>query len=166
MKRYLGFASLLVVVFTTVGNGQQTGTAQPARNPFLRLSPDGAWWNNLPPEAKNDFLDGYTMAMSRANYLAYGTCMEDKKKLTPGPGFDATMNGIIGMCVLAQFYDFNVDGGDKVLSSELDSFYSDDENSHIPINLSLQYVKDKLKGNTTPNDLKKQLSQWRSIMNK
>lgn len=113
-----------------------------------------------------DWRNPRTVAMSRSNNMAHGLCMKDTDDLKPGPGFNGEMKEIIGLCTLAQFFDYSVDAGQEKLVKEIDEFYSDSENTLIPIDFALEYVRDKLKGNTTPNDLKAKLTKWRQIVNK
>ena len=65
--------------------------------------------------------------------------------------------------VLAEFFDYGV--GVQKLSDGLDEFYKDSENTRIPVQFAIQYVRDQLNGKRAPRELN-ELADWRKIINK
>jgi hypothetical protein len=95
--------------------------------------------------------------------MAHAFCMDSKSKVTPDT-VNAAMGGILQICGLAQLFDYGVAA--TKLRGEIDGFYGEPQNTLIPIELAMQYVRDKLKGDTSPNELQEQLNEWRQIVNK
>ena len=141
-------------------SGQTSKTATP--NPFLRMFGNGQWWAGLSDDTKDTFLDGYTAAMARSYSYTHKYCMDAVKGLKSGSQFDTQVEGMGSLCTLAEF--FNYDVGQRKLMSEVSEFYKDQENVPIPIEYALQFCRDKLKGDRTPNEMNDELKEWRRIM--
>jgi hypothetical protein len=122
----------------------------------------GGWWASLSDDAKDSFIDGYRTAMDKAQFTAYGECMEEKKSLQPASDFDTKMKEIVILCTLAQEFDFKVD---KPMKGGLDDFYKDPLNTRIPAFTAMAYVRDELQGKKTAGQLLDELNGWRKIMN-
>jgi hypothetical protein len=145
------FALLLAVTLGVVGAalGQAT-TAQPpskaAPNPFLRLAGNGVWWASLADDTKDTFIDGYVTAMIRVNHMVAAQCADGMKNLHPGAQFDAEMTTAMALCVTAEFFDFSIDErlDRQKVRNGVDDFYKDSQNSRIPIDYAMAYVKDTL----------------------
>lgn len=156
MKTRISFALLLLLVLGTgIGGGQSEN-----QDPFFRLLGNGLWWTKLPPNAKVNFVDGYTTAMAKVNHTAHGLCMalaKDSKNMDQLMGSD-------NLCEIAREFDFGVDK--EKLVDGLDDFYTDSQNTRLPIDIAMEYERDKLKGDTAPNELLKKLEGWRKIVNK
>lgn len=134
---------------------------------FLRFLGNGLWWTRLSAETKNAFVDGYTTAMNTVSQRTHFVCMKmakDAKDSGPSQQFWADMQSSMALCDVAKLYDFGVDTTE--LERGLDDFYLDSQNVRVPIDFALEYARDKLKGDTTPNDLQKKLDEWRKIVNK
>jgi hypothetical protein len=166
------FALLLTI---TLGAGtalSQATTPQPpakaAPNPFLRLAGNGVWWASLADDAKDIFVDGYVTAMVRVNHMVAAQCADGMKNLHPGAHFDAEMKTAMALCVNADFFDFSIDErlDRQKVRNGVDDFYKDSQNSRIPIDYAMAYVKDMLKGKRAPRELEDELKGWRSTMNK
>jgi len=141
-------------------------SAKPAPNPFLRMLGNGAWWTNLPDESKDTFVDGYVTAMSHVHNMLARLCAEGMKTLKPGAQFDADMKTALNSCVDAEFFDFGVDErlDRQKVKNGIDGFYKDSQNTGIPIDFAMEYVKDVLKGKKAPRELEDQLRGWRTSL--
>jgi hypothetical protein len=164
------FALLLVVTLGVSIALCQTTTAQPPakaepNNPFLRLLGNGVWWLNLSDDRKDTFLDGYVSGMNDANHLMMGMCDQKRNTLQPNNNnekFMAEMYAALDLCMLGGEFDFNVDI--QKLRGGVDEFYADSHNKLIPIRLAMAYVRDKLKGKKTAQELNDELQSWRRAM--
>jgi hypothetical protein len=141
---------------------QQT---QSARNPLMRLANNGAWWNTLSQDSKADFVDGYVSAMTNVHKTLLGVLKQNSKELTSGPKFDAQMSSILQLSVIAERYEYEEVGRDKLLAG-VDTFYKEPLNKLIPIEFAFAWERDTLNGKVAPRDLQKQLDEWRAVMNK
>jgi hypothetical protein len=157
------FALLLTATLGVgVALGQAT-TAQPSKaapNPFLRLAGNGVWWTSLAVDTKDTFVDGYVTAMSRVHDMLAAQCAKGMQ--------ESDGKAAMAFCVNADFFDF---GNDERLDRQkvrngIDDFYKESLNTRIPIDYAMAYVKDTLKGKTTPRELEDQLIRWRSLVNK
>lgn len=114
---------------------------------------DARWWAGLSGDAKNTFLDGYTAAMSRVSSTLLTDCadkmkrfqsviMSDPRAGAPVPKGDVMQSW--NLCVLGGSFDFGFELQD--LRNGVDEFYKEAQNSHIPIDVALQHVRDILEG--------------------
>jgi hypothetical protein len=161
---------LTTSVFAGTLHGQSaTQTApqatQSARNPWMRLANNGAWWATLSQDSKADFVDGFVTAMDNVHKFLMALVEQDSKQLTPGPKFDAQMASMVQVSVIADQYDYEEVDRVKLLAG-MDTFYKDPLNKLIPIESAFAWERDTLNGKVAPQDLQKQLDQWRSTMNK
>lgn len=156
MKTRIGFALLLLLMAATVIAQDQSKVS----NSFLRLFDDGRWWVSIPADAKDNFVDGYSTAMAKVNHTAQSLCMALAKD-------SKNMDQLLGsstLCEIAKQFDFGVDK--KKLVDGINEFYADSQNTLLPIDFAMEYERDKLKGDTAPNELQKKLDGWRKIVNK
>jgi hypothetical protein len=165
------FLGLALLLFPLVADGQTTNQspnqtpAQSDANPFLRVLGNGTWWSTLSSDKKWDFIDGYTTAMGSVRRMLLGQYKAGAKELDANdPQFKARMDALLNFAVLADYYDYDVDRI-KLLAG-IDEFYKDPQNTRIPIELALQYVRDTVNGKNAPRDLEKQLNEWRASVNK
>src|ERR1700730_7496768 len=100
---------------------QQT---QSARNPLMRLANNGAWWATLSQDSKADFVDGFVTAMVNVHKMLIGFVKQNSKELTPGPTFDTQMSATLQLSVIAEHYEYDEVGRDKLLTG-VDAFYKD-----------------------------------------
>jgi hypothetical protein len=133
-------------------------------NPFLRLAGNGVWWVSLSNDTKETFVDGYITAMSHVNQILGSMCQETMKNLKPGEQFNTTVSRALDFCTLAENYYYSVDK--SKLSKGIDHFYEDARNTRIPIEFSMQYVRDAMVGKKSAKELTDELNGWRDIMNK
>jgi hypothetical protein len=75
---------------------------KPERDSFMRMANNGAWWDTLSQDSKEDFVDGYVSAMANVNHTIGSLIKKDTESMTPGPKFDGQMNEILGLSVLAE----------------------------------------------------------------
>src|SRR5580700_6415354 len=129
MRRIFLFFVFTFSLCSTTLHGQsanQTTTQLPTqsaeRNPWMRMSNNGAWWNTLSQDSKADFVDGYVSAMANVNHTIGFLIKKDTESLTPGPKFDGQMNEILGLSVLAERYEYQEVGRTKLLAG-MDTFY-------------------------------------------
>jgi len=80
-------------------------------------------------------VDGFITGMERAYMFAYGRCKQEKDQLKHGPQFDAEMNTVLSLCVLAEQFDFDV--ARQQLETGLEEFYKDSQNIPIPVENAL-----------------------------
>jgi hypothetical protein len=162
---------LSVALGVSASSGQATNNPPPTKaapNPFLRMFGNGAWWASLPDDAKDTFVDGYITAMSRVHDMLARLCTEGAKTLKPGAQFEADMKTALNECVEAEFFDFGVDErlDRQKVRNGIDGFYKDSQNTRIPIDFAMEYVKDVLKGRKAPRELEDQLKDWRGSLYK
>jgi len=152
---------------TTQSTNQEAGQSptKPNRNPWLRIANNGAWWNTLSQESKADFVDGYVSAMANVHQMLIGVLKLNTKEMTPGPKFDAQMSAIIQLGVIAERYEYEEVGREKLLSG-VDTFYKEPLNKLIPVEFAFEWERDTLNGKVAPRELQKQLDDWRATMNK
>ena len=131
----------------------------------MRLANNGAWWATLSQDSKADFVDGFVTAMADVHKMLIGFVKQNKKELTPGPKFDVQMSSILQLSVIAEHYEYDEVGRDKILSG-VDTFYKEPLNKLIPIEFAFAWERDTLNGKVAPRDLQKQLDEWRAVMNK
>jgi hypothetical protein len=140
-------------------------TPQPAKNPWMRLANNGAWWDTLSQDSKADFVDGFVTAMASVHRLLMSFIQRTVKELAPGPTFDAQMSSIAQLSVIAESYEYEEVGRGKLLAG-VDAFYKEPLNKLIPIEFAFAWERDTLSGKVAPRDLQKQLDGWRATMNK
>ena len=162
MKAHFGFALLFLLVLLGTGKGQ----GQPvAPNPLLRIAGNGVWWGSLSSDSKENFVDGYTTAMARAHHTTDSECKSTTNDAKPGSSdFNSTFTAAVHFCVLAESFNFDFDK--SKLKEGIDKFHEDSRNTRIPIDFSMEYVKDQLKGKSPAKDLDDELRGWRKILNK
>lgn len=128
-------------------------------NPFLRVFGNGQWWSTLSDDAKDTFVDGYTTGTAHAYLYTHGFCVDHAHELKPGPQFETQINAAMNLCLLAETFDFDVDG--RKLVSGIAEFYKDPQNILIPIQYALGFVRDKLKGKKSAKEMGDELKEWR-----
>lgn len=166
--RQISFALLLPL--TVMGMGT-IGQEQPKR-PYpweaaaARLGGDyGHWWTIMPDDAKKNFVDGYATAMFRVNFMTHSLGMDRANNAKPGsPEFQPAINCAMDLGFLAKEFDFQVD--QRKLVNELDAFYGDPRNVRILIDDAFDYVRAKLKGDTSPSALEEKLTRLQQQVNK
>jgi hypothetical protein len=131
----------------------------------MRFANNGAWWNTLSPDSKSDFVDGFVTAMANVHKMLIGFVKQNSKELTPGPTFDAQMSAILQLSVIAERYEYEEVGRDKLVAG-VDAFYKESLNKLIPIEFAFAWERDTLNGKVAPRALQKQLDEWRATMNK
>jgi hypothetical protein len=168
MRIRIGMA--LVLSFAWLGPTAASAQSRRCHDPssacsgnILRLAGNGAWWASLSDDAKADFIDGYTTAMSRVNGLINGERIIAAQELKPGAEFNARMDQVLRLSTIAQAFDFRVDGRGFV--GGIDEFYKDPLNTRIPIDFAMLYVRDELRGDKSPKELQDELAAWREVMN-
>jgi hypothetical protein len=158
-----------LLLFPVASRAQNAKPSPPAtaatENPFLRIFGNGVWWTSLSHDRKFDFIDGYLAAMADVHRTVAYLLADETKKLSAGdPQFDARMHGLIAMATLSERYDY---GEDRIrLLNGVDEFYKDPLNTRIGVEFAMQFVRDTQNGEHAPNDLAKQLSEWRAVVNK
>jgi hypothetical protein len=171
MHRTFPFLFFLTLSLCSTLHGQsatQTTKQEPtqsARNPWTRLANNGAWWGTLSQDSKTDFVDGFVTAMVNVHKTLIAFVQQDSKELTLGPIFDAQMASMIQLSVIAERYEYEDVGRDK-LQAGVDTFYKESLNKLIPIEFAFAWERDTLNGKVAPRDLQKQLDEWRATMNK
>jgi hypothetical protein len=112
---------------------------------------DALWWTGLSGEAKNTFLEGYTAAMSRVSNRLFTECADKMKKfqskiMSDPRAASSLPEGEVmqswNLCVLGGSFDFGFEQRD--LRNGVDEFYKEAQNSHVPIDVALQHVRDVL----------------------
>jgi hypothetical protein len=164
MRRTFPLILFLTLLCPTL-RGQSTATQESAKNPFMRLANNGAWWGTLSQDSKSDFVDGFVTAMASVHRILIALVQKNKSELAPGPNFDAQMASIIQLSVIAESYEYEEVGREKLLAG-VDAFYKEPLNKLIPIEYAFAWENDTLNGKVAPRDLQKQLDGWRATMNK
>jgi hypothetical protein len=131
----------------------------------MRLADNGGWWVTLSQDSKADFVDGFVTAMASVHRVLTAMVQKDKSELAPGPKFDAQMASTIALSVIAERYEYEEAGREKLLAG-VDAFYKEPLNKLIPIEFAFAWENDTLNGKIAPRDLQKQLDGWRATMNK
>jgi hypothetical protein len=171
MRRTFSLLFFLALCAATLHGQSATTTTQepaPAKNPWMRLANNGAWWNELSPDSKADFIDGFVTAMADVHKMLVAFVKVDSKELSPGdlkPKFDSQMSSIIQLAVIAERYEYEDVGRIKLLTG-VDVFYKEPLNKLIRIEDAFAWERDTLNGKVAPRDLQKQLDEWRAVMNK
>jgi hypothetical protein len=150
---------------SAVQTTKQEPTQSASKNPLMRFANNGAWWGTLSQDSKSDFVDGFVTAMASIHKLLMSLVQHNSKELTPGPKFDVQMDSIIQLSVIAERYEYEEVGREKLLGG-VDTFYKEPLNKLIPIELAFAWERDTLNGKVAPRDLQKQLDEWRTTMNK
>jgi hypothetical protein len=140
---------------------------QSASKNWMRFANNGVWWDTLSPDSKSDFVDGYVSAMADVHKMLIGFLKQNTKEMTPGDPkrFDAQMSAIIQLGVIAERYEYEEVGREKLLAG-MNTFYKEPLNQLIPIEYAFAWERDTLNGKVAPRDLQKQLDGWRATMNK
>ena len=126
---------------------------------MMKLLGDYAgWWKALSGESKDNFVDGYTAAMQNVQVTMRNECMKNAKNVQPGPEFNAKLQDSLNLCVLSKAFDYK---SDISLRTGLDRFYRNPLNAGIPPEYALEYLRDELQHNKTPDQLRNELSEWR-----
>jgi hypothetical protein len=131
----------------------------------MRLANNGGWWGTLSQDSKSDFVDGFVTAMADVHKMLIGFVKQNSKELAPGPKFDAQMSAILQLSVIAERYEYEEVGREKLFAG-VDTFYKEPLNKLIPIEFAFAWERDTLNGKVAPRDLQKQLDEWRVVMNK
>jgi hypothetical protein len=166
----LTFATLFFLALSLpVVRGQSTAPTpqqtEPGRNPFMRMSNNGLWWDTLSADSKTDFVDGFVTAMTDVHKMLIGFVKKNKNEVTAGPSTNAQVSAILELSVLAERYEYDEVGREKLLSG-VDTFYKNPLNTFIPIEFAFRWERDTLNGKVAPRDLQKELDEWRLMMNK
>ena len=129
---------------------------------MMKLMGDyGGWWKALSDESRDNFVDGYTAAMQNVQVTIRSECMKNAKSVQPGPEFNAKLQDSLNLCVIAKTFDYK---SDLSLRSGLDKFYKNPLNAGIPPEYALEYLRDELQHNKTPDQLRNELTEWRKTM--
>jgi hypothetical protein len=129
----------------------------------LKLMGDyGRWWKGISEESRDNFVDGYTTAMQKAQIMTHNECMKNARNVQPGPGSNARLQESLNLCVLSHAFDYKA-----ALSfrAGLDGFYKDPLNARIPPEFAMEYLRDDFNRDKTPNQLLDELIEWRRMMN-
>ena len=121
----------------------------------------GGWWKALSDEARDNFVDGYTAAMQKVQFITHKECMKNAKSIQPGPEFNAKLQESLNLCALSETFDYKAD---KALRAGLDKFYKNPLNATIPPEFAMEYLRDELKHNKTEGELRDELNEWRKTM--
>jgi hypothetical protein len=129
---------------------------------MMKLMGDyGGWWKAISDESRDNFVDGYTAAMQNVQVTMRSECMKNAKSVQPGPEFNAKLQDSLNLCVIAKTFDYK---SDLSLRSGLDKFYKNPLNAGIPPEYALEYLRDELQHNKTPDQLRNELTEWRKTM--
>lgn len=167
MKTRFGFLLLLATIGILTAQGQQASAPPPPKvvqNPFLRALENGQWWVSLTEDTKETFTDGYATAMSRVKNITHAACMDEGKNAKTGSQFNTEMSAAMNLCLLAEFFDFDVDR--RNLIGGVNEFYKDPRNVSIPVDFAFEHVRDKLKGKMSAQELDDRLTGWRRTMSR
>jgi len=96
-----------IVLLLTLAAAAQT--AQPTDTPppkpvqvsplMLKVAGDyGGWWAALSIEARDNFVDGYTTAMQKAQSITHNECMKNARGVQQGPEFNAKLQESLNLC--------------------------------------------------------------------
>lgn len=174
MKMRVAAAFFLLVLAAVGQDADKPTTSVPEKPPaksepvlkpsLYRLFGNYAgWWNALSDAEKDSFIDGYTIAMERANSLSVGMCKATMKEAQPGHAdFNEKFYGGMAMCMLGEDFAFKVE---KPLKPLLDDFYREPLNLRIPERFAMDYVRDEATGKKTAGQLLDELNEWRKIVN-
>jgi len=157
---------LLLMLAAAAQTTQPTDTPQPKPvqvSPLMmRASGDyGGWWTALSDEAKDNFVDGYTTAMQKVQFITHNECMKNAKSVQPGPESNAKLQASFNLCALSEAFDYKAGMSLRV---GLNRFYSNPLNARITPELAMEYVRDELKRNKTIGELLEELNEWRKTM--
>jgi hypothetical protein len=160
-----------IVFLVTLAAAAQTAppTDTPRPNPaqlppvmMKELGDYGGWWKALSDEARDNFVDGYTTAMQKVQFITHNECMKNAKSVQPGPEFNAKLQESLNLCVLSEAFDYKAGMSLRV---GLNKFYNNPLNAHIPPEFAMEYLRDELKRNKTTGELLDELNDWRKTMN-
>jgi len=157
---------LVVTLAAAAQTAPPTDTFQPkpAQIPPLMmkaLGDYGGWWKALSDEARDNFVDGYTTAMQKVQFMTHNECMKNAKSVQRGPEFNAKLQESFNLCVLSEAFDYK-DG--ISLRTGLNRFYNNELNARIPPEFALEYLRDEIKRNKTAGQLLDELNEWRKTM--
>jgi len=159
----------LVLLLTLAAAAQ---TAQPTDAPqpkpvqvsplMLKVDGDyGGWWRTLSIEARDNFVDGYTTAMQKAQSITHKECMKNARGVQQGPEFNARLQQSLNLCALSEAFDYKASIG---LRTGLNRFYNNPLNAGIPPEFAMEYIRDELKQSKTTAELMDELNEWRRTM--
>src|SRR5271165_76455 len=134
---------LLLMLAAAAQTTQPTDTLQPKPvqvSPLMmRASGDyGGWWTALSDEARDSFVDGYTAAMQKVQFITHNECMKNAKSVQPGPEFNAKLQESLNLCTLSETFDYK---SDKALRVGIDRFYKNPLNARIPPEFAMEYLR-------------------------
>jgi hypothetical protein len=157
-RRVLAFFLLALLGVTHHAHSQAAKPSDPRSLPYdLRdMSREagnvGGWWALLNENEKSAFLSGYQAAMKQGHILSQGNCKFVKEKVvvtSDQKAFDDETNAVLMACLTAEYFE----GFEKITTQDLDVFYLDRANQAIPVEWSMDYLRDKLSGKKTRGQL-------------
>ena len=157
---------LLTALAAAGQTAEPTGvlTPKPVQTPplMLKLMGDyGGWWKALSDDARDNYVDGYTTAMQKVQFVTHNECMKNARSVMPGPELNAKLQESFNLCALSETFDYK---SDRALRAGLDRFYKNMLNANIPPEFAMEYLRDDLKRNKTPSQLAEELNEWRRTM--
>jgi len=166
MATHIAAIVLLLTLAAAAQTAQPTDTLQPkpVQIPplMMRATGDyGGWWAALSIEARDNFVDGYTTAMQKVQFITHNQCMKNAKSAQPGPESNAKLQASFNLCALSEEFDYKAGMSLRV---GLNRFYNNPLNERIPPELAMEYVRDELKRNKTIGELLEELNEWRKTM--
>ncbi|MHB1744270.1 MAG: hypothetical protein ACYCRE_05800 [Acidobacteriaceae bacterium] len=110
----------------------------------------GRWWSLMSDSDKAAFLDGYQMAMDQAHQHEQNVCEVMRQDISKDPNIPIkAMSEILFMgSEVSDTADY-----DKVTVKDVDEFYAELLNQEIPVQLSMEWLRDKTRGSKTRGQL-------------
>ncbi len=95
-------------------------------------------------------MDGYTTAMQKAEVITHNECMNNAKSVQPGPDSNARLQQSLNLCVLSHSIRLQ---SRSIISSRPGQVYKNPLNERIPPEFAMEYVRDDLSRDKTPNPI-------------
>ncbi len=157
---------LLLTALAAAGQAAPPADTPPAvaqtSSAMLKVSGDyGGWWKALSDSARDNYVDGFTAAMQRAQFLVHNQCMNNARSIQPGPEYNTKLQESLSLCGVAETFDYKAD---LSLRAGLDKFYKDPLNAGVAPEFAMEYLRDQLKQNKTAIELLNELNEWRRTM--
>ncbi len=107
----------------------------------------GKWWVKLSDEAKDKFVERYTVAMNHVSSTLFTDCSNGIDTLLVDGGLKSGVEAsdfvsYMIICKVGSSFDFKFDR--KEIREAVDEFYKDSANLTVPIDVALQHVREGL----------------------
>lgn len=120
----------------------------------------GRWWSLMNEDDKAAFLDGFKLAMGQAHQHEQNVCDAMRQEVAKDTNMPLkAMFEVTFVCsTVSDTADY-----DKVTVKDVDEFYTELLSQEIPVQLSMEWLRDKARGSKTKGQLIDTLDKYQQM---